>query len=310
MGRWLRILLSLCWLGLLSGPPTGAAMPRPARVILISLDGARPDALQQADMPHLAGLAASGAVDWAAQTVFPPVTLPAHTSMLTGLAVADHGVDWNGTNPGCLPVEPPTFLTLAERAGYRTAFVSGKEKFCHLVQTPEMDYTFALAGDRSIADRALELLQDGYQVIFLHFPNPDYFGHLHGWMSDTYLSELTSSDAQIGRVLAKLEALGVADQTLIIVTADHGGHDFEHGARRPEDMTIPWMIAGPGVLSGTALAGVQVTDTAATVLWVLGLPSPPGLTGRPVCAAFGLVPDDAAGCRAAAGGAAQAEGAL
>ncbi len=300
MSGWLRVVLSLCWLGCLGGQPVETVIPRPARVIVISLDGARPDALQQADMPHLRRLAAAGAADWAAQTVFPPATLPAHTSMLTGLAVADHGVDWNGTNPGCPPVEPPTFLTLAERAGWRTAFVSGKEKFCHLVQTPGMDYTFALAGDRSITDRALALLDDGYEVIFLHFPNPDYFGHLHGWMSDIYLAELGQSDAQIGRVLAKLEDLGLAAQTLIIITADHGGHDFEHGTRRPEDMTIPWIIAGPGVLPGAALAGVQVTDTAATILWALGLPSPPKLAGRPVCAAFGLAADGL-GCQPSAG---------
>jgi arylsulfatase A-like enzyme len=213
--------------------------------------------------------------------------------MLTGLSVEDHGVDWNGMDIGCPPIETPTLLTLAAQAGYRTALVAGKDKFCHFAQDDRTDYYLAPVGDRTSADRVLELLDAGCEVIFAHFPNPDYFGHRNGWMSEVYLYELRNTDAALARVLAKLDELSLTDETLVIVTADHGGHDFEHGSARAEDMTIPWVIAGPGVVPGTTLADIHITDTAVTILWALGLPLPDRAAGRPVLEAFGLASADA-----------------
>ncbi len=174
--------------------------PHPSRVLLISLDGTRPDGILKAETPNIQALAARGAVSWQAQTIFPPDTLPSHTSMLTGLTPDQHGVDWNFTWFGCPPIESSTVLTLAEQAGYSTAMVAGKGKFCHFIQSEGLDFTFAQQGDRSVADRVIEVLDEGYEVIFAHFPNPDYFGHSTGCMSDTYLLELSNTDTQDGRV--------------------------------------------------------------------------------------------------------------
>lgn len=271
---------------------TSDAGSKASHIIVISLDGTRPDALLLADTPNIQELAAKGAASWEASTVFPPVTLPAHTSMLTGLAPEDHGVDFNDMQPDCPPLEFSTFLTLAEEAGYKTALVTGKEKFCMYNQSPGLDYTFAREGDRSVVDRALELLDEGYEVLFLHFPNPDFFGHSLGWMSETYITELSSTDRQIGRLIAKLAELNITEETLIIITSDHGGHGTGHGQNIPEDMLIPWVIAGPGVVAGTALGTtVNVADTAATVLWALDIPALENSAGKPVLAAFGLEAD-------------------
>jgi hypothetical protein len=261
--------------------------PFPSRVLLISLDGARPDGILKAETPHIQALAARGAVSWQARTIFPPVTLPSHTSMLTGLTPDQHRVNWNATLFGCPPIEPLTVLTLAEQAGYTTAMVAGKEKFCYFAQSEGLNYSFAQQGDRSVADRAIELLDEGYQVIFAHFPNPDFFGHSAGWMSDIYLFELSNTDLHVGRVLLHLDDLGLTDETLIILSADHGGHEFSHGRDIPEDMLIPWIIAGPGITAGLELyREVITTDTAATILWALGIPLPDNIAGQPVYEAF------------------------
>jgi len=260
-----------------------------SRVIVISLDGARPDAILQANTPNMHMLAERGTASWTAQTVYPSVTNIGHASMLTGLSVEQHGVNHNDSFVfpcPSLPIETPTFLTLAQQAGYSTAIVVGKERLCYFRQLEETDYTFAREGDRSVVDRVLELIDGGYQVIFAQFPNPDYFGHSTGWMSPVYLSEMSRTDAQIGRILTRLDELGLTDETLIIITADHGGHLSEHGSDMPEDMTIPFIIAGPGVQSGAVLGDVSVMDTAATVLWALGIDAPQGMTGRALLQAF------------------------
>ena len=253
------------------------------RVLVISLDGGRPDTILQAETPNMHQLAEGGALDWYAQTIFPPATLPGHASMLTGLSVEQHGLSHNDSIYPCPVLEAPTFLTLAAQAGLRAAMVVGKAQLCQFHQSDEVDYFFEQSGDRSVVDRGLQLLAEDYQVIFLHFPNPDYFGHLTGWMSDTSLYELRNTDYQIGRLLEAVD-----EHTLVILTADHGGHEMEHGSDIPEDMTIPFIIAGPGVKAGADLQHIEVnvTDTAATVLWALGIPLPDNLTGRPVVEAF------------------------
>ena len=272
-----------------------SALPRPPamieRVLVVSLDGARPDALEPAPAPRLLALAERGAHTWQARTVLPAVTLPAHASMLTGLDVADHGVTYNDLPAmTCPAIQPITFLALAALAGFRPAMVVGKEKLCVFRQTPAIDYTFAGAGDPSVADAVIEKLDAGDDVLFAHFPGPDYFGHLTGWMSETYVNQIRRTDEQVGRVLDALDERGLTDQTLIIVTADHGGHDFGHGEDIPEDRLIPWIIAGPGVVSGLDLGeSIHLADTAATVEWALGLPRPANASGRPALAAFGLV---------------------
>ena len=285
----LRLLICALALGVVASA-TAAQERYPAlaqRVIVISLDGARPDALLQADTPHIQRLAERGAVTWDAQTVLPSVTLPAHTSMLTGLDVDDHGIDHNDNFILCPTLDIPTFVTRAADAGYRAAFVTGKEKFCMFDQTDAVDYTFVREGDRSVADRVIALLDEDYEVIFAHFPNPDYFGHRDGWMSEAYLRELRNTDRHVGRILARVGALDLEDETLIVLTADHGGHDTAHGSDRPEDMTIPFIMAGAGVAPGTRiLSPVRVYDTAATVLWALGIPLPANLDGQPVSEAF------------------------
>jgi predicted AlkP superfamily pyrophosphatase or phosphodiesterase len=268
-------------------------LPRPERVLVISLDGARPDAILEANTPNIQALAERGAVTWQASTIYPSVTVPAHASMLTGLSPDEHGVVWNDYSVVIL--ETLTFITRAHEAGYRAGMVVGKEKFKQFHQNEEIAYAFPRLGDRSVVDDAVRLLEAGYEVLFVHFPNPDYFGHLIGWMSDTYINEFANTDRQVGRLLTALDDLGLTDSTLVILTADHGGTEQSHGRDIPEHMHIPWIIAGPGIEAGIELQQpVIVTDTAMTVLWALGLDLPESDTGKPVYEAYGLtVPADA-----------------
>jgi arylsulfatase A-like enzyme len=117
--------------------------------------------------------------------------------------------------------------------------------------------------------------------MFVHFSDPDEYGHASGWMSHAYLRGVHASDQCLAAVLAAIDASGLGDDTLVIVTADHGGHDRLHaGARRAIDRTIPWIVRGPGVAGDTVLdADVSTMDTAATALAALGLPMPPTMAG-------------------------------
>ena len=113
-------------------------------------------------------------------------------------------------------------------------------------------------------------------------------GHAYGWLSSQQLSALRHSDDAIQTLLTALDQAGLRQSTLIIVTADHGGHDTTHGTWQPEDMTIPWIINGPGIQPKQLASAINTTDTAATAAWALGLSQPTEWSGHPVLEAFGL----------------------
>ena len=206
--------------------------------------------------------------------------------MLSGYPPEVHGLTWNDNEPARGAIKVPTLFSLAHAAGLRTVMVVGKEKFEHLNAPGTVEvYLFATRGDQDVADQAVAQIQSGFDLMFVHFPNTDYFGHLAGWMSETQIKQLARTDDAVGRLLAALPA-----NTTVILTADHGGHGLIHGANIPEDMTIPWIIAGPNVLRDHPLTGpVNVMDTAATAAYVLGLSFPPDVEGKPVYEAFSQI---------------------
>ena len=228
-------------------------------------------------------MAQRGAYTWDAQTTFPPATLPGHASMLTGFAPDAHGVIWNDNYPD-RAIAVPTIFATAHAAGLRTVMVVGKEKM-QLFNVPGTvdSYVYATEGDRDVADKAIAEIESGFDLMFVHLPNVDFFGHSTGWMSETYLFEITQTDKAVGRIFAALP-----ENTTIILTADHGGRGAGHGSNIPENMTIPWIISGPGVVSDYEIgSSVEITDTAATASYILGLSLPLDVDGQPVYEAFG-----------------------
>ena len=272
--------------------PTATAVSEPQRVLILSLDGLRPEALSESRTPVILALAASGASTLQARTVSPSVTLPAHASMLSGYDVEDHGLTWNNYLPDRGFILTPTIFSVAHESGLGTEMVVSSEKLVHIASPGTVDeFTYSGGGDSALADRAAPAIADGFDVLFLHLPGPDDTGHSSGWMSPVYLATVANTDKAVGRILDALDAAGLREGTLIFLTTDHGGHDQSHGSSSPEDMTIPWIVAGPGVVPGSKLSRrVVVYDTAATAMWALGLDLPSDLDGRPVLEAFGEGP--------------------
>jgi len=272
--------------------PTIASVAHPVRALILSIDGFRPDTIELTPMRNLQALMDEGAYSLVAQTIFPSSTLPSHASMLTGLCPDKHGVDWNDYIPGLGYANGTDIFDLAHAAGLRTVMVVGKEKLRQVTESKSTD-VFEFINDRDlvIAARVAELIPQGFGLMFVHFPTPDWMGHEYGWLSPEQYSVLFRADEALQIILDALTQAGMREDTLIIITADHGGHDTTHGSSRPEDMTIPWIISGPGVQHLVLSTAVNTTDTTATVAWALDLPLQPEWDGRPVLEAFSL-PDE------------------
>jgi predicted AlkP superfamily pyrophosphatase or phosphodiesterase len=258
-------------------------------VLVISVDGLRPDALTKADAPVMQGLIPQGAATLKAQTILPSLTLPSHTSMLTGVNVDKHGITCNSYKPENGLVRVPTMFEVARKCGHTTALFAGKEKFKHLERPGSLDIFSIPAYDamKVAAAAAAHIVTNKPRLTFVHLANVDGIGHTLGWMSPFQIRAVGHCDRAVGRLLEALDAAGIRQRTAVLVTADHGGHLWTHGSDRPEDMTIPWIAVGAGIRPGLAITKrVTTYDTAATALKLLGVQIPQEWDGKPVSSAL------------------------
>ena len=269
--------------------PTLEPAPLASRVLILSIDGLRPDAISLAPMPNLLALMENSAYTLAAQTIHPSSTLPSHSSMLTGVCPSKHGVDWNDYIPSNGYANGTDLFDLSHAAGLQTVMHVGKEKLQQITEPASLDiFTYVNDRDLVVTQRLLDDFPQDFGVMFVHFPLVDGMGHVYGWLSPEQLSVAFRADEALGKLLAELDVRGIRDETLIIITADHGGHDTTHGSSLPEDMTIPWIASGAGIQPKALTTQVHTMDTAATAAFALGLPIPPEWDGVPVYEAFSL----------------------
>ena len=281
-----------------ASPPIADRMPSASlsrHVVVVSIDGLRPDAINKYGASTLQRLMHDGSYTLAGSTIHPSKTLPSHTSMLTGQPPERHGVLWNNVaTADADTIELPNVFGLARAQGYSTAAFFSKAKFQPLQVDGTLDYSQAPGGlygrwssERTVADVARYLEGARPNVLFVHLTDPDAAGHRAGWMTPEYGRAVLAADRSLNDLIALAETAFGKGQFSVIVTADHGGHDTNHGSDDPRDVTIPWIAWGQGVKQGT-LAGttIRTMDTAATVLWLLAVDAPADWAGHPVTSAF------------------------
>ncbi len=234
-------------------PRTDAAtrpMPEISRVLIVSVDGLRPDLVLRAKAPVLRGLLDRGTYTLWATTTPSSVTLPSHTSMLTGVPPSVHGIDWNETLP----------------------FVPNE----------------SVRSDAAVADTAVALIKrHAPEVLFVHFPDVDAAGHRSGWGSPEQITTIAATDKQLRRLLEALRRRTLLDSTVVLVSSDHGGAGKTHGPDDARSRRIPWIVKGPGIrvdydLTRNDALNVRTEDTFATVCWLLGIDVPEPVEGRPI----------------------------
>ncbi|MFM7202308.1 MAG: sulfatase-like hydrolase/transferase [Myxococcota bacterium] len=303
-----------CWywlLLLLLG--TACEKPRP-NILLVTFDTTRWDHVgfsggKPGVTPMLDALAQRGTV-FAQTLTTQPLTVPAHTSILTGLYPYHHGVRNNGTYR-----VPESVTTLPERLaplGYQThaivsAFVldsqfgldQGFEGYDDDLSPGPRQKMFMfreLRAEQTAAKGALWLRSQWKReqpfMMWMHFfdPHADYEPPVDvaaQFPGDLYSGELHYADRELGRVFQELEALNALDNTLVIFTSDHGDSLGEHGERThglfiyDATMRVPLLMAGPGVPAGYTVDTLSRTiDIVPTVLDLLSLPVDPTLDGR------------------------------
>lgn len=273
-------------------------VPQITHAVLISIDGCRPDVLLRAKAPNVRKLMDAGSYTFWARTVPAAVTLPSHASMLTGVTPDQHGITWNAEpkDPNIARPRVPTIFEIAMRYGMTTAVVAGKSKFDSFAQVGHIGKAWTKAAkDDEVAAQASQMIRDYKpEVMLVHFPGCDAVGHIQGWACPEQVAAVENIDTQIGKVVAAIDSAGLRDETVILVTADHGGagrgHGISGGGAAPDDprsQHIPWIISGPGIRKNYDLSQdprliVRTMDTFATLCHLLGIQPDGAIDGKPI----------------------------
>lgn len=290
-------------------------------LLLVTLDTLRADHLgiygSDVPTPHLDALAAAGAwVEEASTHV--PLTRPAHVSMMTGLLPHRTGVRDN-ISPVPIPDVPMLAEVLAEDGFATAAFVSaavvGRESGLGR-GFGLFDDNFAGAkgttflgraqrrGDQTLAEAITWLEAHRHEprwFLWLHLYDPhDPYEAPEPWASRfprrPYAAEVAWTDELVGRLLESLGQLGLREETLTVVTSDHGEGLGEHDEQLhgffayQSTLRVPLLFQGPGVTAGGHLSGpVGLVDLFPTILDLLGSSAPAGAaeSGRSLAGALG-----------------------
>ena len=250
-------------------------------LIFFVIDGARPDAFLIARCPNIQALIARGSSTLHARTVMPCLTLPCHTSLFYSVPPLRHGILSNEWVP--FAHQLPGLFDQLHAAKLKAAFLYNWEPLRDLSQPGTLAFSYfrdnatTPDGDQVIADEAARFLaSERPDFAFVYLGTVDMAGHAFGWMSDEYLRQLERVDTALGTVLAAVNGTHT-----IVLQSDHGGHDRQHGLNIWEDMTIPWIAAGPQIRRTHTIAGaVSLLDTAPTIARLWNLPTPARWQGQ------------------------------
>ncbi len=284
-----------------TSPDLAAAQSTP-RVLLIGIDGVRPDVLAEVPTPNIDALAAGGWYTAEARTTTPSVSGPSWSSMLTGVWPEKHGVT-NNDFTGRDYDRWPSFLTRieAERPALATFAALDWLPLAELdgggpVLPASIDTRVVLNGydlgwaeaDAELTAQAVSHLEGADpDAMFVYLGNPDETSHEHGSIGMEYRDAIALADRHVGMLTDAVRARSGYDSEdwLVLISTDHGRRaDGGHGGDSPEEMTIFILASGPATSDWPPPGPAFIVDVAATALDHLGIAIDPGweLDGRPL----------------------------
>lgn len=291
---------------------TKPPQPPPKKVqnnfILISIDTTRADAIgvygnEQIKTPIIDSFARDGIL-FRNAVAHVPLTLPSHTTLMTGLLPARNGVrDNHGYR---LKQTISTMASLFRDNGYKTAaFVSsiildhrfgldhGFETYNDFIQFGSQQ-SVNPQNERIASATTMEAVnwlssnQNNPYFLFIHYYDPhakyDPPEPFKSNFPNPYFGEIAYVDSQIGVLLQSVKDL---KKTVVLITADHGEGLGEHGELGhglfiyDSTIHIPFLMKGPGIASNKEITQqVQLVDVLPTFLDLTGISKPSGLDGR------------------------------
>ena len=273
-----------------------------SHVVIIGMDGWGAYSVPKADIPQMKQMMADGSFTLHKRSVLPSSSALNWATMFMGAGTEVHGyTEWNSKVP-----EAPSW-TVCEHGIFPTVFhllrkaepqaeigvMYEWDGIKYVVDTLALSY-YAQAPDYEKNPTLLTEMAEQYitekkpRLVAICFDNPDHVGHKVGHDTPEYYDKLKELDGYVKRIVEATKRAGIYDETVFVLTSDHGGKGKGHGGKTMLEMETPFIICGKGIRQGHEIMEPTMQyDVAATVARVLGLEQPQVWTGRPMKSVFG-----------------------
>lgn len=302
MKRLLTLLAAaLLALPMVSCGPSQGGVRGVKHVILIGLDGMAANTFAAADMPTLRSMMEQGAWTLHSRSILPSSSACNWASMFMGVGPEMHGYNtWGSSKPDFPSIEIGPYGIFPTIAGVLRAHdpeirMSAMYEWAtigSLIEGEALDISRNIPYDESHGKaitsefiNCLDSLRPQFSMVI--YDSPDHDGHGSGWGSEPYMKALNLLDGYIASIVEATKRMGIYDDTIFIVTADHGGIGTGHGGTSMDEMETPLVLFGKGVKRGYEISSaVMRYDTAPTIAYIFGAECPDVWRGKPVREAF------------------------
>lgn len=289
------ILLIICF------SPIHAANWKAQHVILIGLDGWGAYSVEKANIPNIKQLMKDGSYTLTKRSVLPSSSAVNWASMFMGAGPELHGYTEWGTKTPDLPSRTLTHYGLFPSIFGLLRDSSPKAEIGYIYEWDGMKYLAenkAMSYEQNIPatkenttgclDAATKYIKDKKpNLLGIIFDEPDGVGHREGHNTEAYYNKLTILDDYIGKIIKAVKEAGMLQNTIFIVTADHGGINKGHGGKSMNEMETPFIISGKGIKKGYQLEeSMMQFDVASTIAEIFNLKQPQVWIGRPMKQVF------------------------
>lgn len=273
-------------------------------VIVIGIDGMSPNGVVNASTPVMDDMMKNGAYTLNARGVLPTSSSSNWASMVSGAGPEQHGITSNGwerddhTLPpvitGTEDIFPTIFgVTRTQRPDIEMGAIYHWSGFGRLIEKSALDKDENPADEYATAQAAIGYIEDkNPDFLFVHFDHVDHAGHHDGHKTEAYYQAVAVADSLIGNIVQATKDAGIFEETVFIVSADHGGIGYGHGGETLDEIEIPFIVYGKGVKKNHLIREkIYTYDNAATVAFMLGVDQPYAWIGKPAKGVFEGFPE-------------------
>jgi predicted AlkP superfamily pyrophosphatase or phosphodiesterase len=269
-------------------------------VVLIGLDGWGAYSLPEAEMPVVKKMMQTGSYTLEALDIMPSSSACNWASMFMGADPKLHGYSQSDTKtPDFQPAAldsygffPNIFSLLKEqkssaKIGYfydweGMKYLCPPEALDYMERKPKLSYDL-----EEVLDVALYLKREKPTLSFIYFAGPDSTGHQFGFDSPEYYNKLIDIDFYIGIIEKAIIEAGFYENTIFILSSDHGGIKKGHGGNTLLERQIPLILHGKNIKRNYEITSqVMIYDIAATIAHIFKLDIPDIWIGKPVIDIF------------------------
>ena len=267
-----------------------------SHVIVIGLDGWGTWCMETGEAPFIKAMMQEGCYTLDKRTVIPSSSGPNWAAMMNGTPVEATGIISNHATPDFKPLfltehnAQPTFFHVLkqERPEAETGVICEWGDFLNYADTLCLDYALRIPEPEAFPDAVVEesvkyIVEKKPVLCFIHIDALDHKGHAYGQGAPEYYEELTLVDERVRQIVEGVKKAGIYDDSIIILTSDHGHYGTGHGGTTMLEMETPFVIWGKGVKKNHEIKETVLEyDIAATVAKVFHLTVPQSWRGIPI----------------------------